>query len=343
MEVIKHTLDEQVNISANFKELILDRDFCFLDIETTGFNRQVNHIILIGMLYRTGSKTEILQFFANSKEQEKDLLQEFVKYISKFGIITTFNGDAFDIPFINSRLAFHNINYQIDKAQCIDILKIVRSKRNLLDLERYNLKNIEKLLGIDREDIISGKESVEMYYDYVKSKDDNIKRVILRHNYEDIYNLPKVLKIFDIIDEKSRISLATKYLDNNINITVRLENVKCNGSIMKIEGDTTILDISDEIHYGEFYILKWYPKVGKFEISMQIEEGKLSDGSKCVYLDSKNLKLNTNKIDKLNYSIPNNILILSHNNKVVSNNFKLLINYLWQELEKNKFIVNEQR
>jgi len=343
MEIIKHTLDEQVNIPPTFKELISCKDICFLDIETTGFNKQNNHIILIGMLYSSGTETEILQFFTDSQEYEKNLLQEFVKYITKFAMIVTFNGDAFDIPFINSRLALHNIDYQIDKTQCIDILKVVRAKKNLLDLEKYNLKSIEKLLGIDRDDTISGKESVEMYYDYIKSKDNNIKEIILRHNYEDIYNLTKVLKIFDVIDEKSRVNLDTKYLSNNINITIKLENVKCSGNIMEVEGDTTILELSDEIHYGEFHILKWYPRVGKFEISLQIKEGKLSDGSKCTYLDSKDLKLDISKIDKLNYNIPNNILILSHNNKVVLNNIKILINYLWKELSKSKFTVNKQR
>lgn len=335
MEVIKHTLDEQFNIPEALINKILYKKVCFVDIETTGFSRKFNHIILIGLLYINNLKTEVIQLFADNEKDEEKLLSEFVKFISDFEVIFTFNGDAFDIPFINSRLSYYNIDYEIDKSLSIDILKVIRNKRNILGLEKYNLKTIEKLLEINREDTISGKESVELYYEYAKTKNNQIKDIILKHNYEDIYNLPKILKIFDFIDDKSRINFSTKYLNYSIEIAIEVDSIKRNGNIMNVEGLTNTLNLSDEMHYGDTHTFKWCPQTGKLQICLQIEDGMLSDGSKCVYYDSRVFRRNIDEINKMNYKLPDNILILNHNGNIVVDNIEALIKHLWQELNKN--------
>lgn len=335
MEVIRHTLDEQIKIPNILKKQILGKKICFLDIETTGFSRKYNYIILIGLLYIDNSKTELIQFFSTNEEDEKNLLFEFKNFISGFEVMITFNGDTFDIPFINSRFSHHGIKYQIDKSQGIDILKYIRSKKSILTLDKYNLKSVERFLGVERKDTIDGKESIEMYYKYIKTKNDNIKDIILRHNYEDIYNLPKILKIFDIIEEKSRIIFSTNYINYNIDIAIEIESIKYDGNMMFLEGFTGILNLPDEVHYGSTHIFKWNPPTGKFQISLQIENGKLSDGSKCIYIDSNMFESNILKINKLNYSLPDNIIILNHNGTIVSDNIELYIKYLWKELSDN--------
>lgn len=344
MEVIKHTLDEQIIVPDILKKRILNKKICFMDIETTGFSRKYNHIILIGILYIDNSKTEIIQFFAANEKDEKTLLSEFKDFISDFEVVVTFNGDAFDIPFINSRLIHHRINYQLDKNQGIDILKVIRNKKNILGLEKCNLKSIEKFLGIAREDTINGKESIEMYYEYIKTKNDNIRDIILRHNYEDIYNLPKVMKIFDIIDEKSRINIDAMYLNYIIDIEIDVDSIVYNGNMIFIEGFTNTLKLSDEMYYGNTYVFKWLPRTGKFKVSLEIENGKLSDGSKCIYIDSNMYDLNIKNIDNLNYNLPDNIVILNHNGNIVTDNIVLLIKHLWQGLGKDKLeLVSKER
>lgn len=331
MEIIKHTIDEQIIFPRALNQ-ISDKKVCFLDIETTGFSRKFNQIILIGFLYFDNSKTEVIQIFAGNKKDEKNLLSEFVKYISNFEVIITFNGDAFDIPFINSRLSYHSINYEIDKSLSIDILKVIRNNKNLLGLEKYNLKAIENLLGINREDTISGKESIEMYYEYIKTKNNNIMDTILGHNYEDIYNLPKIIKIFDIIEDKSRLNINIEYLNCSIDIAIKFDSVKCKGNMMHVEGFTNTLELPDEMHYGDSHTFKWSPQIGELQISFQIENGKLSDGSKCIYINSKVLGISNDKINKMNYKLPDEILILYHNGKIVMDNFEVLIRQLWQNL-----------
>ena len=196
MEIITKTLDELIDIPPNH--------FVF-DIETTGLNSKYCKVILIGILFNEDNKTIIKQFFANSEDNEKELLLSFINFIKYYKNHITFNGLTFDIPFLNSRLKKHNINFSLSKNDDIDILKVIRPFKENLSLSDCKLKTIEKYLGIYREDTISGKESVDLYKEYCATQEDSLKEKILLHNYEDVYYLGKIFKIKDILKEKLNI------------------------------------------------------------------------------------------------------------------------------------------
>ena len=193
MEIITKTLDNFVNIPSD--------SFVF-DIETTGLSPKFCKVILIGILFNKDNKTIIKQYFAQTEDDEKDLLLAFINDISTFDTHITFNGLAFDIPFLNSRFNKYNIDFELNRNDDIDILNIVRPFKGLLSLSDCKLKTIEKYIGISREDTISGKESVKLYKEFVSSKSDDLKSKILLHNYEDIYYLGYLYKIKDILEEK---------------------------------------------------------------------------------------------------------------------------------------------
>ncbi|WP_195940576.1 ribonuclease H-like domain-containing protein [Romboutsia sp. 1001713B170131_170501_G6] len=193
MEIITKTLDNFINIPSN--------SFVF-DIETTGLSPKFCKVILIGVLFNKNNKTIIKQYFAQTEDDEKDLLLAFINDINAFDTHITFNGLAFDIPFLNSRFNKYNINFELNKNDDIDILNIVRPFKDLLSLSDCKLKTIEKYIGISREDTISGKESVKLYKEFVSSKSNDLKNKILLHNYEDIYYLGYLYKIKDLLEEK---------------------------------------------------------------------------------------------------------------------------------------------
>ncbi|WP_394861578.1 ribonuclease H-like domain-containing protein [Paraclostridium bifermentans] len=157
MEVITKTIDNLIDIPKNH--------FVF-DIETTGLSPKYCKVILIGVLYNLNNKTIIKQYFAESEEEEKDLLLKFINDIETFDHHITFNGVSFDIPFLNSRFNSNDIDFSIDKCDDIDILRIVKPFKEKLSLSDCKLKTIEKYMGIKREDTISGKESVELYKNF---------------------------------------------------------------------------------------------------------------------------------------------------------------------------------
>ncbi|WP_270646725.1 ribonuclease H-like domain-containing protein [Paeniclostridium hominis] len=247
MQVITKTLDDLIDIPENH--------FVF-DIETTGLSPKFSKVILIGILYNHKNKTIIKQYFASSEEKEKDILLTFIEDIKNFKGHVTFNGISFDIPFLNSRFEKHKIDYNMDKSKDIDILRLIKPYKEKLSLSDCKLKTIEKYLGIEREDTISGKESVKLYKEFVLTKDKLLKKKILLHNYEDIFYLGKIFKIRDVLHEKLdyiNISineivykiLLTKYKisKSTLNLTF-ISNNKFNLSINLFSEDYSI--VSDE-------------------------------------------------------------------------------------------------
>ncbi len=206
MEIITKTLDELIDIPFNH--------FVF-DIETTGLNSNYCKVILIGILFNQNNKTVIKQFFANAENDEKELLLAFINDIKNYQNHITFNGLNFDIPFLNTRLKNHNIDFSLSKNDDIDILKLIRPFKEKLSLSDCKLKTIEKYLGIYREDTISGKESIALYKDYCINQDIELKEKILLHNYEDIYYLGTIFKIKDILKHKLNILCITT---NNLSL-----------------------------------------------------------------------------------------------------------------------------
>lgn len=193
MKIIEKILNEKLNIDNN--------TFIF-DIETTGLNPKFCKVILIGILYNCQDKTVIKQFFAENEDEEKEILTVFADEIKRFKRHVTYNGLGFDIGFINYRLKKHSIDFSLDKEEDFDIFRFVKQFKRPLNLEDCSLNTVETFFGIHRDDIIDGGESVRLYKDFVKNKDQKIMDTILLHNYEDIYNLSKLINIKDLVEEK---------------------------------------------------------------------------------------------------------------------------------------------
>lgn len=181
--------------SSEVKAFFKDHPCCIIDIETTGLAHK-NRIILIGCIYlseleSSGSPIR-MQWFNDDGRSEAEILNGLVTFFKKHPVhyIITFNGDAFDIPFINARLLHHAITQQLGKHKSIDVMKMAKAR---LKLPHYTLKDVERTLGIQRTDTISGRESVELYYRYLSAPTPEIKDLIMRHNREDISALPDIL------------------------------------------------------------------------------------------------------------------------------------------------------
>ena len=193
MKIIEKILDENLNI---------DNDTFIFDIETTGLSPKFHKVILIGILYNCQDRTVIKQFFAENEDEEIDVLTEFVNNIKCFTRHVTYNGVAFDIGFINYRLKKHNIDFILDKESDFDILRFIKPFKTYLKLEDCSLSTVETYFGIHRDDIINGGESVKLYKEFVESQNKEIMNTILLHNYEDIYNLSKLVNIKELVAKK---------------------------------------------------------------------------------------------------------------------------------------------
>jgi Predicted exonuclease len=99
-----------------------------LDIETTGLNNKYAYVYLIGVLnydYSTRSY-KLIQYFAEGKNEEVQILRAFVDDFNPDSLIVTYNGDTFDIPFLKARLQKYNIMFEFKVTKDIyrDLTKI---------------------------------------------------------------------------------------------------------------------------------------------------------------------------------------------------------------------------
>jgi len=172
-----------------------------LDIETTGLSPLYTEAILVGIIYYEDSNWKITQIFCDKRQEEKELLVELQTYIKETHMLITYNGHAFDIPYLNKRYKHHQLDYQININMNFDLYRVIRSSKKALNLPNYKLKTIEEYLGIYRQDEISGKESVELYNRYEQSPSQELRDIILLHNYDDILYMIPTLKILTHIPE----------------------------------------------------------------------------------------------------------------------------------------------
>ncbi len=73
----------------------------FFDIETTGLSSRNAGVYLIGYAVYENEKWQLRQLFAERMSDELKILKAACDLLSSYDAVVTFNGDNFDIPFIN--------------------------------------------------------------------------------------------------------------------------------------------------------------------------------------------------------------------------------------------------
>ncbi len=175
------------------------QNFLFTDIETTGLSPARHQIYCIGTAYMTEHTYRICQFFAEHPEEEPLILQAFLDLFqdhSHSGLLT-FNGSTFDLPFLRKRCEHFGLLFDAANTPHTDLYRKARSLRSLLGLSGLKQKDIEQFLQLDREDIYSGKELIQMYRDYVKMPDEKIRNLLLLHNLDDMIGMRHLLPLLN--------------------------------------------------------------------------------------------------------------------------------------------------
>jgi uncharacterized protein YprB with RNaseH-like and TPR domain len=212
-------------------------DVAYFDIETTGFDKEEDSIILISLgNFINNNNFSIKQYYAESLDEENGILFDFCEDLKKYSNWCSYNGIAFDEPFIKRRMEKHNVCFELPNHH-IDLYRLIRPYYRQLGMERCNLKSVEKHIGIRREDKIDGGISVDLYKEFLITNDRALKDVIMLHNYEDVLNLPKIhefvfkvendhaLSRIDGITEKQLKYLKSLLNKNNLTLNVELERI----------------------------------------------------------------------------------------------------------------------
>ncbi len=172
----------------------------FLDIETTGFKAEYCSIYLIGLMYIHENTATIIQLFAENTDEEDEVLTELMNILSDFDTIITFNGNKFDIPFINKRLGHFKSDCRIIHHHLLDIYIECKNAKAYLPLNHFNQKSIENFLGINRDDQYDGGQLISVYKSYTKDGNPEKEDLLLLHNYEDVLHMLPLLSMLSFKD-----------------------------------------------------------------------------------------------------------------------------------------------
>lgn len=149
----------------------------FVDIETTGLSQSRDKITIIGVYDGKEPKTYIRGIN----------LDDAIEELSRYGLLVSFNGARFDLPFIKSEYPEFEFN-QLHIDLMYPLRRIGYSG---------GLKNIEKQLGISRSDEtegISGFDAVRLWKQYERG-DPKALDILIKYNNEDIVNLKVILEL----------------------------------------------------------------------------------------------------------------------------------------------------
>ncbi len=181
-----------------------DLNIGIIDIETTGLQPLQNQLILGGLVIPREDGKSAIQFFSDSLEEEKIILEQYLSSMKDLDVLIHFNGDNFDLPFLGKRIQHHQIPYDtLPNFFSFDLYRILNKFSGLRKiLPNLKQKTVETYLGLwsDRSDEISGAESVELYFHYLRTKDQKTRDTILLHNKDDILQLSRLMKVLDKLD-----------------------------------------------------------------------------------------------------------------------------------------------
>jgi uncharacterized protein YprB with RNaseH-like and TPR domain len=148
-----------------------------MDIETTGFNRKTDKILVISC---ANSRSSSVKSFYGT---ERTILTRFCKYVRLFDSIVTWNGASFDISFIENRCQMYGIQFQ--RNEHIDLMKLASK---IAPDQRLTLDNFIKLFKIDTQK----SDFSPITWQMARSGDENAIEYVVDHCERDALALKKL-------------------------------------------------------------------------------------------------------------------------------------------------------
>ena len=167
------------------------RSLVFMDIETTGLAGGTGTLaFLIGAGTYQGDEFVLRQYFLRDPDEEDAMLNQLVEDLAPTAGWVTFNGRAFDLPILETRLTLNRQRGALGARPNLDLLPLARRLYRgrlpscaLVDLEKH-------VIGLQREqEDVPGALIPQMYLDYLRTRDPSDMRRVIYHNAMDILSM----------------------------------------------------------------------------------------------------------------------------------------------------------
>ncbi len=164
-------------------------DYIFLDLETTGLAS--TPLFLAGTLYESDGALVVGQLLARDYSEEASLISHLDCLLDAYQTCITFNGKAFDLPYVRERAKYHRIDIKASPEH-FDLLHHAR-RRWKHQLPNCRLMTLEwYILGRRRLGDVASWEVPCIYHDFVHTKDADRLLAVLRHNLVDVLSMAEL-------------------------------------------------------------------------------------------------------------------------------------------------------
>lgn len=189
--------EKTLSFSDNLTIFYLDRqrDAVFFDIETTGLSWKYSRLYLIGAFFFREGQWRMRQWFLETPLEEPELLRSFSDFLKDFSTVVHFNGQGFDLPYLTHKYKDYKIPDPLPRLESLDLYRILRPWRKIFGLSSLKQKDVEKFLGISREDVYSGGELISCYEEYLRNASPELQKLLLLHNHDDLIGLTGILPL----------------------------------------------------------------------------------------------------------------------------------------------------
>lgn len=318
MIINQNTID---NLTDNHYLNEIYKESLFIDIETTGLSRKYSDIISITILLYENDKYIIYQIFCQYKIDQPEALKYLKELMKTKKYIITYNGNSFDIPFLNEKAEQNNINIDFNSLIKIDLYNYMQKLKNKISTDNLKLKTVEKHFSIERNDTLGGKDILTLYEAYRLEPRKEFSYLILMHNYEDVYNLPLIMNnIFNLYDDVLYLNNLIVTI-NNTDIAIKKNSLQCKFNV--------ITNINkDFINHSMNYNIKLSVDSQTLEISVPLSFFKDNNIKEFYYLDNNEYKIKSYTAIK---GIKRNLIPIKLNDKIYYENINSVVKEIIEE------------
>jgi uncharacterized protein YprB with RNaseH-like and TPR domain len=178
----------QLALDPSLAQIDVERAL-FLDTETTGLAGGTGTVpFLIGIAFFEDQSLRIQQLFLPQLGREAPMLHFIRERIAKSTCLVSFNGKTFDWPLLRNRFVMNRVRApklppHLDLLHCARrVFRPRLGSVRLVDLER-------KVLGMYRQDDVSGALIPQLYFDYLDGGDTSPIARVIEHNANDLIAL----------------------------------------------------------------------------------------------------------------------------------------------------------
>ncbi len=164
--------------------------WAFLDTETTGLSAGTGtcaFLIGVGAIERAGFRVRL--FFMRDYDEEAAMLAGLASFLSRFDVVITYNGKAYDAPLLESRYCLRRIASPLNRLAHLDLLFAARRLWRLR-LDSCRLIQLEdEILGVERQGDLPGEMIPYYYFEYLRTRQAFRLAPLFHHNTMDILSL----------------------------------------------------------------------------------------------------------------------------------------------------------